>query len=135
MEKMTYKDWKKFDQEAYNNSWIIFAFTKEQLEKNEDYIKAKRDWKKFVSLFGGIITTENFDKLQKKLEENHKKFCELVDNDDDFLYEAMRYELGNHEFCYDMDFDVFNYLWIMRTERTEKIYSKAKSDYLNNCDY
>jgi hypothetical protein len=71
--------------------------------------------------------------MVKEQLKSDREFEELTKNDD-FLYEAMRYELSNHEFIYDRDFDVFNFLGIKRTPRTLEVYNKSKKDYFNSCD-
>ena len=130
----TYNERNAENSAIYNNAWIIRAFSKEQLEANEEYKKAKANGEKLYWYAGWLITKTNYEKLKEKQTQSEKEFEELSKNDD-FLFDAIKHELNNHEACYDYDFDVFEFFWIERTERTNRIYKEAKKEYLQECDY
>ena len=105
----TYKERKKERENLISNAHLIRAFSKEQLEKNKDYQEAIKNGEKLYNYCGALITKKNYEKLSKKQDESMKEFEKLSENDD-FLFSAMRYELSNHEYAYNYDFDVFSFL-------------------------
>lgn len=127
----TYKQRKKERQDLVSNAHLIRAFSKEQLEQNEDYKKAVENGEKLYNYCGALITKANFEKLSKKQNKSRKEFEKLCENDD-FLFSAMRYELSNHEYAYNYDFDVFEFLGVKPTPRTMDVFLRAKKDYFNS---
>ena len=67
--------------------------------------------------------------------ENHWKEFNELSKDDNFLYEAFKYELANHEACYDYSFDVLEFFGLRANPRLIWIANKARRDYLMNCDF
>ena len=77
------------------------------------------------------LIKDTFEKLTKEKEEYLK--------DENGLYSAFLYELGNHEYCitYD-DQEVFSALDIdIKTadKKTVNIYIKARAEYLKNAEW
>lgn len=129
----TYKQRSQERADIISRSHLIRAFSKEQLEANKDYQEAIKNGEKLYNYCGALITKANYDKMASEQIKSEREFDELSKNDD-FLYEAMRYELNNHEFIYDRDFDVFHFLGVRMTPRTLEVYNKAKKDYIDACD-
>lgn len=77
-----------------------------------------------------MITKSNADKMFEAQRKSDKEFEELTKNED-FLFEAMKYELSNHEYCYDRDFDVFHYLGVKSSPYTMGVFLKAKKAYFD----
>lgn len=127
----TYKERKKERENLISNAHLIRAFSKEQLESNKDYQDAMKNWEKLYNYCGALITKKNYEELSKKQDESQKEFEELSKNDD-FLFSAMRYELSNHEYAYNYDFDVFSFLWVKPTPKTMDVFLRAKKDYMNS---
>ena len=127
----TYKQWKKERETIISQSHLIRAFSKEQLESNSDYQDAIKSGEKLYNYCGALITKKNYEEMSKKQDKSQKEFERLCKNKA-FLYDAMRYELSNHEYAYDCDFDVFEYLGIKPTPENMDVFLKAKKDYLNS---
>lgn len=127
----TYKQRKKERENLISSAHLIRAFSKDQLESNEDYKKAVESGEKLYNYCGALITKKNYLELARKQDESMREFEKLAENDD-FLFSAMRYELSNHEYAYNYDFDVFSFLWVKPTPKTMDVFSKAKKDYMNS---
>lgn len=90
------------------NANMFFAFNNEQfaegMAKFKLNPKKKSDLKKVCRTFGGGII------LKEKLEEYHTLFDQLADEKHTYIceseenaYDAMLYELQNHEYCITLD--------------------------------
>lgn len=127
----TYKERKKERENLISSAHLIRAFSKEQLESNADYQEAIKNGEKLYNYCGALITKPNYLKLAKKQDKSQNEFDKLCENEN-FLYEAMRYELSNHEYAYNYDFDVFHYLGVKPTPKTMEVFLRAKKDYMNS---
>lgn len=127
----TYKERKKEHANLIADAHLIRAFSKEQLEENKDYQEAVKNGEKLYNYCGALITKKNYEELSKKQDESMKEFEKLAENDD-FLFSAMRYELSNHEYAYNYDFDVFSFLGVKPTPKTMDVFLRAKKDYMNS---
>lgn len=93
------------------------------------YLEWKKDHYKIYE-WSKEITAEIHDKS-----EAYWKVFEELSKNDDFLYEAFKYELANHEACYDYSFDVLEFFWLRPEPRLIWIANRARKDYLRNCDF
>lgn len=129
MNEKTYLDWKKDNENLISKTNFIFDFS------NETYKRAKENGEKLVNFWWIWLITENDFEIYKKERERLDKEFEQLEKDDDFLFGAIKYELRNHEACYDYNFDVFEFLGIEKNERNFEIYKKAREEYLKSVEY
>ena len=145
---MTYKEYTKARQDEYNNLPIKYAFGYDQFYK----ILKEEGWKEndVVSIgYGGYMQRKDLPKL-KEFTENDK-INELM-KDYDFAYEAIFYEMGNHEYHinWEGDYDVMscfgNLIWIDNDPadyfqqldwepQTIKAYLDARKAFLKTAQY
>lgn len=107
---MKYTEFKsKIEKEhnAFSEKNIIWAFSDEQL--NEALKKRNLTLKQFKELYarfycGGAILSSSVPEYKAMSERHYEELQSHLRNDSDFAYEAFRYELGNHEYCYTRNF-------------------------------
>jgi len=127
-----YTKLQKKHQEMINDFPCFYAFSNEQLEDGLKKLNITRDNLLNVG-YGGFI--------DKKNEAKYVKMWLLINTeskdamkDEEYLYQAFRYELGNHEYSYTYEYeDTLACLGLKFKTLTEKqlsILEKAKSDYL-----
>lgn len=129
----TYKERKNACQSNLDGVKIIRAFSKEQLEENAYYKEAVANGEKLYSFLGWLITKPEYEKY-KENEKKEKEEREELTKSEDFVVDAMKYELNNHEFCYDRDFDVFEFLGLKCTPENMRAYTKAKKAYFDELE-
>jgi len=110
---------------------MVFAFGEKQLKEALRKLNAKPS--ECVNIgYGGIIKatdqTAYFEMCNRI--EDMKTEAKLIS--DAFLIEAIRYELGNHEYSYTYDAtDTIECLDLdMKDERTQRCFAEAKKQYL-----
>ena len=137
---MDYREFKERKQKEFNELPLMFAFSNEQFEEGKKKLCVKDD-KELVSIGGGgFIKKVDAHLLDEMINRHNKEYEELMQNDE-FVYSAFYYELGNHEFCITLDpEDTLEALCLTVEEmrdnpRLMKIFLKAKRDYLENCIY
>ena len=84
--------------------------------------------------FGGFIRKtdkEAYKQLWLKIEKQEDEFLKDKKN----LFEALIYELGNHEYAYTHDvtdtLSCLNLKWETMTEEQKEVFEKAESKYIN----
>ena len=137
---MDYREFKERTQKEFNTLPLMFAFSNEQFEEGKKKLCVKDD-KELVSIGGGgFIKKVDAHLLDEMINRHNKEYKELM-QDDEFLYSAFYYELGNHEYCITLDpEDTLEALCLTAEEvaddpRLMKIFLKAKRDYLKSCIY
>ena len=113
---------------------IAFAFNNKQLEDALTKLDAKAE--ECVSIGGGsIIKREDLPNLEAMQQRHQEEMNEAFENDE-FLTDAIRYELGNHEYCITYDArDALSALGIRIDDaRKKRCYQKAKSEYLEGVE-
>ena len=137
---MDYREFKERKQKEFNTLPLMFAFSNEQFEEGKKKLCVKDD-KELVSIGGGgFIKKVDAHLLDEMINRHNKEYEELMQNDE-FVYSAFYYELGNHEFCITLDpEDTLEALCLTVEEmrdnpRLMKIFLEAKRDYLENCIY
>lgn len=131
------------DQQAEANKMPIFwAFDEEQFDEglkkyNEEYPETKGQ-KIYAFGYGGYGTHEHLTQILEMLKRHSEERNKLLENDD-VLYYAFKYELGNHEYIYSEDEDevtnaVFDKDYTEMTDREKKIFHKAEKDYMQAMD-
>lgn len=130
-----YIEYKKYCEDRLNAFPIVFAFSNSQLQEGLNKLGVNKS--EVISIGGGGFIRkgdkQNFhdllDNFDEKLDENLE--------DDEFVLQMFKYEMGNHEYCitYDdgevieacgLDLDRFN-----SNERLRNLYSKARDYYLS----
>lgn len=130
-----YIEYKKYCEDKLNAFPIVFAFSNSQLQEGLNKLGVNKS--EVISIGGGGFIRksdkQNFhdllDNFDEKLDENLE--------DDEFVLQMFKYEMGNHEYCitYDdgevieacgLDLDRFN-----SNERLRNLYSKARDYYLS----
>ena len=99
--KETYGQMMQRHEEEFGEFPIVFAFSDKQLEEGLEKLGATKDECTSVA-GGGIIRrsdAEALNALMKRLDDE----LTTAMLDDEFLIEAMKYELDNHEFGYTGD--------------------------------
>ncbi len=127
---MNYQELKQKHEKEFNSFPIFFAFNKAQFEEGLKKLNTTAD--KVISAgMGGIIEEDNVDKLRELLDRHNSEMIESLKNDD-FLLNALVYELNNHEYCYTHDpTDALGALQLKREDIKPEILKKA----LHNCRY
>ena len=118
---------------------MAFAFSNKQFEEAKKKLNVFSN-DELLSIPGGgmIRKTDNaaFTKMYFDMNEESSKAME----DDEYLYEGILYELGNHEFCitYDPD-DTLRCFSLTKDEvdkdeRLSRIFTTARGQYLAGCN-
>jgi hypothetical protein len=98
MKTKNYRDFKKEQQDKVDNFPIIFAYSNKQLDEGKLKLGIK-DNKELVSIgAGGYLKKtdrKSFDELFNQLEVDKVNWFKNSDN----LFNALVYELNNHEYC------------------------------------
>ena len=127
---MTYQELKQKRQQQINDFPMMFAFSKTQFE--EGLVKLGCEASDLCSIGAGSFMRKGdkprFDRMWNKQEADFAAAMQ----DDDLLRDAIKYELGNHEFCITYDpTDTLRALGItLDDERTKRIFTEAKKTYL-----
>ena len=131
--------YKREKQQKINNFPMMFAFSKEQLENGKIKLGVK-DNNELLSIGGGgfirKIDKEEFNNLIIQLDNELKEKL----NNDEFLFQALLYEIANHEYCYSYDLtDSLEVLGLKENDvradkRMNNILNKAIREYKNNLD-
>lgn len=121
--------------EEVNNFPMSFAFSNEQFATGLKKLGATRE--DVVSIGGGGFIRKTDKDAFLALFKRHTEEMEAAMLDDDFLTDAIRYELGNHEYCITGDeTDTLETLGVvLDDERKVDCFNKARTDYLSNCEY
>lgn len=139
----SYLEFKKKQEKEYNifsNKYLAFAFDQEQLKQAMTKLKVKNK-AELIGLGGGCII-KKID-LEKYKTFRNKQFKELLkkQDDDKFLFDGFKYEMGNYEYIFNQDDEkVLNALGltadaIHNNKRLNKIYNNAKEQYFKDVDF
>ena len=99
-----YNNLKQRHQKEFNEFPMFYAFSNEQF--NEGMKKIGLDPSEtnlvYKTSIGGFYRKTDSHRLKKIIDNHIKEMAEAME-DDDFAYEAINYELGNHEYCITYD--------------------------------
>lgn len=127
---------KKEIQNIISSFPMFFAFDNDQLKEWLKKLWAKSSDDIIWTWFGWYILKTDVEKYKQMLNDIDKKEKDFLLNDDD-LFEALKYELWNHEFCITYNYnDALNSLWLdykTLTDKQKEILKKAEKEYLKNC--
>lgn len=94
-----YFEFKKKQENLINNfEGLFWAFSEEQFKNGVKKVNATPE-NKIVSIGAGGYILKNKLKEFKDLNENNSKELKEKLKDKDFFYDAVLYELDNHEYC------------------------------------
>lgn len=105
---MTYQEFKKQRQEAYNTLPIKYAFSNEQFkEMLEEWGLTEKDIKKICKLgnTGGFYLKSDAPKIRAWFEANSDDKLDKLMQDEEFAIGAYYYEMCNYEYGINMDGD------------------------------
>jgi len=130
---MNYQELKAKHAKAINDFPIRFAFSDSQLAKVVEELGPKET---LMSIGGGGILRKTDKIAFDQLFIDCEKEMETANKDDDFLINAIEYELGNHEYCITNDpTDTFESLGLdSDCPRVRRLYAIARKSYLEGCE-
>lgn len=123
----------------FTDNYMFFAFSDDQLKKGLKKLEAKPE---------DILNIGNGGFLLKAKKEDFKKLLKDIEliktalyNDAKYLYDAFYYEMADHEYIINFDdIQILNALNISIEEYNsnktmQRMYLKARKDYLNDIEY
>lgn len=136
---MRYLDMRTKHQARIDALPIQFAFTDEQFESAmRELGLSPTDTDKICKIpYGGFIRKTDSELVLNTFKETNAEMKAALDSDDEFLIDAMVYELSNYEYGYTMDdFDTKAALRDMglsfTNERTKRLFKVAKQKYIDS---
>ena len=137
--KNIYEELKERQQKETNDLPIYFAFGDRQLQERADELGFESIDDMINNVVGigagGFCKKEDFDRVMNTFKEHNEEMIEAFENDE-FLKDAFRYEMSNHEYIITYDIsDTLRALGItlkeyQESERMQKLFKEAKEDYM-----
>lgn len=130
---MTYREFKQKQTDAHADlidKYAFWAFNGEQFNAGKKKLNCENS--ELASIGGGgyMLKTEidKLNELQCELNEEKKQYM----RDDNFLLQAIKYELGNYEFIITGDEkEIIDILELdMEDQRVRKIFNQAINEYM-----
>ena len=136
MKKNIYLEFKEEQQNKINKLPIYWAFGQEQLNELMEKLNIKNDdelKEKCFGIFGGLALKEDKQLIINTFKQNNEELKERLKNDD-FLRDALEYELANHEYIITFDItDALDVLGITHKEyQTNKRINKIVKEAIKN---
>ena len=133
---MEYLEQKQKHQDEISNFPMFFAFSEKQF--NEGLEKFGATIKEIARIPGGGFIRKVDGRKLGDLLLRHGVEQETAMKDDDFLTDAIRYELGNHEYCITYNpaptMDCLGIDLKTADERVIKCFKEAREDYLSQTE-
>lgn len=136
----TYREMRTRHQAAFNNFPCFFAFSDKQFEEGMTKIGAASEAELYATGSGMFYRKTDAPRLHELIETNQKELHDALYGNTDFLYEAVRYELANHEFCITghwgeaLEALGLTYQEIRGNARLWPVCRQAATDYLDTFD-
>lgn len=138
---MKYQQLKNKHQQEVNNFPIAWAFSSKQFAEGMNKLGlSETDTDKVVSIgSGGFMKKTDLPAFNEMLERHERERAEAF-KDDQYVYDAFLYELGNHEFCITYDYEpTLSALGltedeVVEDERLLRILKQAKTDYFTGVE-
>jgi hypothetical protein len=113
---------------------MFFAFSPAQFDEGLAALGVERA--DVVSLGAGAYAPRSERPAIEAMFERHKLERETALLDDAYLFDALVYELGNHEYCITGSAsDALEVVGVTATDaRVKRIFNAARDEYLNNCE-
>lgn len=140
MKKQEYLDFKKRQQKEFEDFPIAYAFNDKQLEEALEKLGATKE--ECVSVFGhgDIVRRQDAKNLVKLFTRHDKELKEKLKSDPEFAYEAILYEMDNHEYAINWsgDEDVLAALGIdfgfIRKHGLQMVYDQARNQHMRHAE-
>ena len=138
----TYTEWKDEKEKEINAIPLGFAFGKDQFLKMLERMGLTEENCKdnLYSLGGGGYIKKTDSHLLKEFHKKYDGEWEELKKNEQFMYEAFRYELANHEYCITYNYeDTLDCLDLTEDEVVKnpmlvKALSRATKDYLKDME-
>ena len=138
MKRQEYLDFKKRQQKEFEEFPIAYAFNDKQLEEALEKLGATKE--ECVSVFGhgDIVRRQDAKDLVKLFTRHDKELKQKLIDDVDFAYEAILYEMDNHEYAnnWSADEDVLAALGIdftfIRKHGLQLAYDQARDQHMRH---
>ena len=132
---MKYNELKETHQKELNAFPMAFAFSNEQFKKGLEKLGVTKE--DVLSIAGGGFIRKSDAKAFSDLFLNQDMAMVEAFKDDAFLTDAIRYELGNHEYCITYNpSDAMDALGLsLDDERTAECFKAARKQYLEHSEY
>jgi hypothetical protein len=140
MKRQEYLDFKKRQQKEFEDFPIAYAFNDKQLEEALEKLGATKE--ECISVFGhgDIVRRQDAKDLVKLFTRHDKELKEKLKSDPEFAYEAILYEMDNHEYAINWsgDEDVLAALGIsfefIRKHGLQMVYDKARNQHMKHAE-
>jgi len=133
---MVYLELKRKHTDQLNNFPMAFAFNKEQFQEGLDKLGVEKE--NICTIPGGGFIRKADAKALGDLLLKQAKEMDQAMLDDNFLINAIEYELGNHEYCITYDpktaMDVLGIDLETTDKRVISCFEIAKKNYLDACE-
>jgi hypothetical protein len=109
---------------------MFFAFSPAQFDEGVTALGVD-----VISIGGGAYAPRSERPTIDAMFNRHQQEREAALLDDAYLFDALLYQLANHEYCYTgRAADVFGAVGVTETDaRVKRIFEAARTEYLNNC--
>ena len=140
MKRQEYLDFKKRQQKEFEDFPIAYAFNDKQLEEALEKLGATKE--ECISVFGhgDIVRRQDAKDLVKLFTRHDKELKEKLKSDPEFAYEAILYEMDNHEYAnnWSADEDVLAALGIdfmfIRKNGLQMVYDQARNQHMRHAE-
>lgn len=135
---MTYRQLRDKQQKEFNAFPCFFAYSNQQFNEGMEKLGVQDTKELYCGAGGMFYRKSDSDKLRVMMDSFEKELFSAYENDD-FLYDAFLYELGNHEYCITLDpeetCDALGYTVdeVMQDSRKLSIFRQAEQEYLKGC--
>lgn len=135
---MTYRQLRDKQEKEFNAFPCFFAFSNQQFNEGMEKLGVQDTAELYRGAGGMFYRKTDSDKLKAMMERFEKELFGAYENDD-FLYDAFLYELGNHEYSITLDpeetCDALGYTVdeVMQDARKLGIFRQAEQEYLKGC--
>ncbi len=132
----TYAALRERQQEEFNSFPCFYAFSRKQFEEGVAKLGVASEKDLYNGVGGMFYRKTDAEKLHALMRRFNTEMSEAF-KDDAFLYDAITYELANHEYCITLDDEeTLDALGLTQEEfladqRMSRIWLKARQDYLN----
>ena len=137
--KMKYHEFKEKQSKELNDFPMAFAFSDEQYKKALQKLNVKEEEakEKLFSIPGGGMIRKSDSEAFNNMFKKHNSELQEASKNDDFLINAIEYELGNHEYCitYDPDDTIAVLHLNMDDDRVNRCFVIARANYMATVKY
>ena len=129
---MKYTKLKEEVQKEFDAFPFLFAFSDKQFEEGKKKLGVKNNSELTDIGNGGFMKKTDIKRFEELVEKQHRRLKKFLEDDNQML-EAFTYELANHEYGYNEDYeptlDCFGLKFEELTEREDRILKQARVRY------